>query len=209
MFETVNIIPKIPFLVFGLFALIVLILFVWGGITLAKADGDAGKMQKGRKILFVAFSGFFITLVVVFIFYFFTYLLKEGEVLQPKEVPGEFPVSPAINFPPAPQFIKIGSYYFQGPFSLKKYGAIEKLAIYSILCKKGENYDIIFIGETEKGKLLENEEASCWKENCGNNLGNLYCGFLWTEPANYSLEKKEKIKEELEGEINPACPLLK
>lgn len=55
-----------------------------------------------KKILLIFLSVLLIILLVILTFFLVSYLLQRGEVLRPPEAPGEFPLSPATNFPPAP-----------------------------------------------------------------------------------------------------------
>lgn len=208
MLNNFDFLANLPLLVFSFFFLVVFILFLWTGIVLLRARGNPENVEKGRQILLIALWGLFITLLIILIFYLVSFLLKKGEVFQPPQASlGEFPVSPAINFPSPPQFIKIGDYYFTGPRLLKKYNTIDKSAIYTVLCKKNGNYDIMFIEESERAWLLEHEQYGCWLEKCGQNLKNLYTAVFWTSGEKYNFEDRRRIKEELENQINPPCPL--
>lgn len=205
MIGSFNLISKLPLLVFAIFVFVVFVSFIWAGIVLLSARGDPDKTQKGRRILLTALCGFFITLIVIFIFYSLSYFLKKSGVPQPEEASGEFPISPAINFPPPPQFINIGNYYFNGPWLLENYNQIEKSAIYLILCKKNENYDIIFIENTTRSQILRHAQYNCWKEKCGKKISNLYIAVFWTTSKKYNSEEIRRIKDELENQINPPC----
>ena len=207
MLNNFDLLSNLPLLVFALLFLIVFILFSWAGISLLIARGDPEKTEKGRRLLLTAIWGFFITLVIVLVFYFITFILKKGEIFQAQEAAGEgeFPVSPAINFPSPPQFIKIGSYYFEGPLKLKEYNTIKGSAIVAILCKKDENYDIIFIEDGTNNALLKNSKYNCWLEQCGQEIKNLYVAIFWTSKEIYEPDEKTTLIEELKSEINPPC----
>ncbi len=205
MNNNLDFISNIPLLVFVFLFLIIFILFLQAGFTLLRAGGDPEKIRRGREILLTAFYGFFVILLIVLVFYLVSYFLKKGEALQPKETAGEFPASPAIDFPPPPEFIKIDKYYFNGPWLLKKYNTINNLSIYAILCKKNDKYDIIFIEEAEKDKLLSNEKYSCWVEKCDKNSNNLYTAVFQGSKEKYNLMEMKRIKGELIKEINPSC----
>lgn len=211
MTNNFDLISNLPLLLFGFCFFIDFILFLWAAIVLLTAKRELQRIEKGRKFLSTAFVGFLIILLMVLVFYLVSYSLKKGEAfLPPAGVPGEFPPPSHIdNFPPAPQFIKIGNYYFTGPWLLKKNKVIREPAGYAILCKKNEEYDIIYIGEQEgRIQLLGHEQYKCWMENCNQNIRNLYLVIFWTPLKRYNSAEREKIKEELEGQINPPCPVV-
>jgi len=79
------------------------------------------------------------------------------------------------------------------------------LATYSILCKKGEEYDILYIDDSVRNAPARNEKYSCWIENCGNSLKNIYIAALWTPSEKYDPIEKENIKKELINVLNPVC----
>lgn len=200
---------NLPLFVFILAFFVVFVLFLQGGFSLLVAGANEQKIETGRRRMLVSLYSLFILLLVAFVFFLVTYLLQRGEVLLPPEVPGEFPPSPAANFPPPPQFIEINGYYFTGPWPLKKNNTIGEPAVYAILCKVFEEYDIIYIGETEKSRLLEHKQYKCWMEECDFELGNLYLAIFWTMADKYSSFERKRIKEELENQIIPPCPLEK
>lgn len=201
-----DIIANLPLIFLVLFFLIVFILFLWSGVVLLTAKGDPDKTQRGREILLRAFLGLILTLLTTFSFYLISYFLKKGEVFQPKEVSGELPSAPLINFPPPPQFIKIGGYYFNGPWLLKNYTQLKKQAVFAILCKKNDNYDIISVELTSgKEQLLESKQYSCWLEKCNKNFRNLYIAIIWISGEKYTPVEIRKIKEGLVEEIKPSC----
>jgi len=205
MFEKFDILSNLPLIILATLFLIVFILFLWAGIVLLISKGDPLRIQRGRKILLSGIYGFFITLVVVLVFYLVSYLIKKGEVFQPKEVFGEFPISPAINFPPGAQFVKISGYYFQGPWLLKDFNKIDRSAVFSILCKKNGDYDIIFIDIADREQLLKNKNFNCWMEKCGKNLKNLYVAVFWTHPEVREPTEGKQIKESIGSQIKPPC----
>jgi amino acid transporter len=207
MNNTFDLLSNLPQLIFALCFLIVFILFLWGGIVLLRARGDPEKIEKGRKTLFTAFVALFIVLLVVLIFYLFSYFLKRGEVFKPptgfsKEFPSPFHMA---GFPPAPQFISTGNYYFNGPLLLKENRGIKKDAIYTILCKKNGEYDIIYIDEVRREDLLKHKQYKCWLEKCNQNLNNLYIAIFWTPSGRYPVTERDKIKNELKEEFSPPC----
>lgn len=196
-----NFLEIFPLFIFSLAFFIIFILLLWGGFLLLSAKGDDWKTEKGKKLLLNSLYGLCIVLIIVSVFFLITYLLKKGEGLTPSE----FPPSPAANFPPPPQFIEIGKYYFTGPLPLKENDLIGKPAIYTILCKKNQEYDKIYIGETGgRIQLLEHGQYNCWMENCGKKLGNLYVA-VFRPSEKYSSTERKRIREELEEQINPPC----
>jgi len=215
---TFNFLSNLPLLVFSFAFLVVFVLFIRGGILLLLVgEEDEEKTEKGRAIVLKALYSLFALLLIVFVFFSVTYLLKKGEVLLPTAAPGDFPPSPDVNFPPPPQFIKVGEYSFTGPWLFDENNVINKPAIYTILCKKNENYDpsslvkgegydIIHIGDTgSKEQLLKNKEYSCWVNNC--KLKDIYLAVLFTPTDKYPSERSQKIREELKSQINPPCPV--
>jgi amino acid transporter len=200
---------NLPLLVFVFISSIVFIIFIWGGIVLLRAKGDEEKKKKGRRILLNSLYGFLAILIIVVVFFLVSYFLQRGKVLQPPEISEEFPPSLAVNFPPPPQFIKVGKYCFNGPWLLKENEFVKEPALYLILCKKNEEYDIIYIGQTEGGEsLLRQEQYRCWIDNCEQGSNNLYLGIFWTDPEKYKSKEREEIKEQLKTQINPPCPPL-
>lgn len=205
-----NFLGKLPLLIFTLAFFIVFVLFLRAGFVVFRAGGDSQKLERGRKLLLDSLYGFFIILLIALVFFSVTYLLQKGEAFQPPEVLGEFPPLQNSNFPPPPQFIKIGRYYFNGPWLLKKNNVIKEVSIYAILCKKNATYDIIYIDQTERTiPLLAHEEYKCWIENCAQKLEGLYLATFLTPLKMFPFIEREKIKGELEKEINPPCPHTK
>lgn len=133
-----DLLSNLHLLFFGFCFLINFILFIWAGIVLLRAKGKIQRIEKGRKLLTNAFIVLFLILLVMIVFYSISYLLKEGKVFQPTpEASGEFPAPLHIGiFPPAPEFIDIGKYYFTGPWPLKSNERIMNTAISAVLCKK-------------------------------------------------------------------------
>ncbi len=198
---------NLPVLVLTFIFFVVFIIFIRGGIILLKAKDDEEREKQGSKILLNSLYGFLTILIVALVFFLVSYLLRKGETLQPQEVSEEFPSSLAVDFPPPPQFINVGEYYFTGPWLLKKSQFIKEAALYTILCKKNEEYDIIYIGQTEgREQLLRHEQYKCWVENCGRNSKDIYLGIFWTPSERYNAEQKKEIKESLKKQISPPCP---
>lgn len=214
---TFDFFESLPSFVFVLAFFVVFVIFLFGGFVLLTGKNDIEKVERGRRVLLNSLYALFITLLVAFVFFSVTYLLQRGEALRPPEAPGEFPASPAVNFPPPPQFIKIGNYSFAGPQALKKNNLIENPALYAILCKKneeydpsplakGDGYDIIYIGGTGgKEQLLNHKQYGCWMENCNRELKNLYLAVFWTSIEQYTSLHRKEITNELREEIFPPC----
>ncbi|MBA7495602.1 hypothetical protein ES702_06191 [subsurface metagenome] len=203
-----NFLENLPLIIFTLAFFVIFVTFLFGGFILLTAVGDIQKIDRGRRILLNSLYALFTTLLIAFVFFSVTYLLQRGDVFRPPEIPGEFPSSPAINFPPSPQFIKIEKYYFTGPWLLKEYDFIEKPAVYAIFCKRNEEYDIIYIGETIGGKkqlLVGYEGYGCWMEKCNHELKNLYLAIFEMPSERYSSGDRKEIKEDLINELNPSC----
>ena len=208
MVKEFDILVNLPLLIFAFLFFCIFVLFIWGGIILLRAGGTSEKIEKGRKILKTAIILFLIIALVMAVFYLVNYFLKSWETKKSKEVAGEFPASPAADFPPSPIFLKIGNYYFTGPWSLKKTNVIAQKAVVGILCKRNGDYDTLYISEVAqagKTRLLKNRQYGCWLENCEGGSKNLYLGIYWIPKSmEISLEKKE-ISKKLIEQINPPC----
>ncbi len=202
-----NFLENLPLIVFTLAFFVIFVVFVFGGFVLLTAIRDIQRIERGRRILLNSLYALFITLLIALVFFSVTYLLKRGEVLRPQEIPGEFPSSLAANFPPSPQFIKIGEYYFMGPWLLEEYDLTEKPAVYAIFCKRNEEYDIIYIEEMgdRKEQFLGQEEYRCLMENCSQGLKNFYIAIFETPLEVYSSTDQKEIRKELVNQLNPSC----
>jgi hypothetical protein len=200
---------NLPLLLFSSAFILVSIIFIRGAIILLKAEEDTEKKREGTKILSNSLYGFSALVIVVLIFLLFSYILNKGEVILPHPSSEEFPSSPSVNFPSPPEFITIGGYCFEGPYLLSKERSfIGETAIYVMLCKKGEEYDMIYIGETKEGQnLLNHEQYNCWTEKCEKYSKNLYSGIFSTSLEKYSDEERLSIMQDLKVEFNPACPV--
>lgn len=192
------------FILFGILLVLDFVLFHWALFTLLLAKGETYKMEKGRRLLVIAFILFLFILLIVFVFYVITYFLGEVDIFQPSPgVSAEFPYPSHISLAPSgPEFIKIGRYYFAGPWLLKDNEFIEKSAIAAVLCKKGEDYDIIYLDEEYGIQLSKHEQYGCWLENCDNNLNNLYLALIWTYSNLYTPERKDKIITSFKNQFN-------
>jgi len=201
---------NLPLLIFGSIFFVLSVVLIRGAIILLKANNDIEKEIKGSKILSNSLYGFSALAIVVLIFLLVSYILNKGEVILPHPSSEEFPCSPSVNFPPPPEFITIGGRCFEGPFRLTEgHSFVGNSAIYAILCKKDAEYDIIYIGETKEGEnLLSNGEYKCWTEKCEQANKNLYSAIFSTSLDKYSDEERLGIKQNLEIEINPVCPVL-
>ena len=143
----------------------------------------------------------FVISLIILTFFLVTWLLKEGEVLLPPSATGEFPPEPLTTFPQPPEFIELGDYYFSGPWPLESLEEInvsvnrDLFALYTILCKRNEEYDIIYVGGTKE----EDVDYECWAENCNQEIQNLYVAFFLTsfDPV--------KIKDKLNRRLSPIC----
>lgn len=155
----------------------------------------------GKKILSVLFFIFFVILLVVLTFFLVTWLLQKGDVLRPPLPSEEFPPEPLTTFPQPPQFVEIGDYYFSGPWTLETLENIstssnrDLFALLAILCKRNEEYDIIYIGGTRQSDM----NYECWLENCNQEAQNLYVAVFLAS------SNPEKIKDELNRGLSPIC----
>ncbi len=207
-----NFFGNIPLFILILAFCIDLIAFFYGGFITLSARRDAERKIRGRGILLNSLYGLFIILLFALVFFLVSYFLEKSSVLKPPQPSEDLPPVPIGYFPPPPQFIEIEDYYFAGPWSLKDYNIIASPSIYTVLCKRNEEYDIIYIGETSGGKtgeqLLRHEEYSCWTENC-NQIENLYLAVFQALIEKYSFDEREEVVEGLMNQISPPCPVEK
>lgn len=207
--STFNWFSSSPFYLFSFALFVIFGLFLWGVFLTILAGRSEEVLKRGRKITLISLYCLFVVLLAVLVFFLVSYLVKKGDVFKPPVATGEFPSFPAVYFPPPPEFVIVGEYYFLGPWLLKEYGAVAGPSVYSILCKKNEEYDIMYVEETEKGEqLLRNEQYKCWVENCSQGLSNLYLAVIQTPPNRYTLTERKKIKDSLIDQVNPPCPEL-
>lgn len=202
-----NFFDNIPLFIFGLAFTVVFIMFIDGALILFLSK-DIERADRGKRTLISSLYGFLAILMVSSVFLLVSWILEKSQEPKPGQTPREFPVSPiGANFPPSPQVIKIDEFYFNGPFLLKdNEEMINNISVFSILCKRNENYDIIYIGETEKMiRLSQHNEAKCWQENC-DNQNNLYLAVFWTPKGNYESGARKEIQKSLEKKLNPPCP---
>ena len=204
-----NLPENIPFIIFGLILSVVFIIFLRGVFYILTAGKNGQKIEKGRRILLNSLYGFFVVLLVILVFFSVTYLLGKGEKLKPSSLPGEFPPSPAANYPPSPQFVKIGKYYFNGPGILANNNIIATPLLYTVLCKKDNEYDIIYIGSVGNidttTDLFKHEQYDCWLKNCDQDDKNLYVAFFPFSLEEFRAEEEEKIQQNLEEQTSPHC----
>ena len=179
------------------------VLFNWAVVLLIVAKGDINMAQRGRKMLKMAFSFLFLFLLALLIFYAYNSWFKKGEEQ------GEFPPSYATAgvYPPAPGFFKISQkYYFSQPSQLDSKASIDKQAIYAVLCKDADKYDILYIKDSDgRENVSENGQYQCWLEKCKQNSKNLYYSTFETTLEKYTMEVKQGIVSELKEKESPPC----
>lgn len=63
--------------------------------------------------------------------------------------------------------IRIGNYEFDGPYSSLE-NLEDRSGIYSILCQRNGEYNLIDVGEsaTVKTRVANHERNICWRRNC-------------------------------------------
>jgi len=189
--EKFDLISNLPLIILSFLFLIIFILFIIGGVILLRAKGDYNKIEKGRRFLSSAFFSFFSLILIILVFYSVSYFIQKGKILEPQPVYSEFPVSPAVGFPPAPKFLEIKGYYFSGPYPIKKIKTIGS-AIYIILCKKPDKYESVFLKQTEGEDISLNQEYNNWVKKCGSEK-NIYIAILLGNEKYYSSEKLKEI----------------
>lgn len=195
---------NIPLLVFGLGFTIVFVIFLDGAFILLFAK-DFQRIQRGKRTLIKSLYGFLVILIVSSVYLLVSWRMGPGEE-DIDQVFGEFPVAPiTLNFPPSPQFIKLNNIYFNGPIPIRDNDdIINQEAIFLIVCKQGEEYDIIYMGETERRILLsQQKDAQCWWDNC--QYSDLYLAIFWTAKDESTFAEKEKMRLSLEQEFDPPC----
>lgn len=165
-------------------------------------------MVESRKILIGLLYAIFTVLLIVAVFFLILWILNTANKPRPIKDAGEYPGSPiSTNVPPAPQVIKITNSYFNGPFSLEDNNDISGAAVFSILCQKDEDYDIIYVEETEVGaELSSNPNYRCWIDACGD-INNLSVAIFWAPIEKHSTHYRQSLKTLIEQANNPACPI--
>jgi len=97
--------------------------------------------------------------------------------------------------------ITIGKYEFAGPYKSTE-GLEDRSGIYAIVCKKGEKYSLIDVGESAKVRYrVENHSRkNCWEENCNTSLevAVYYTPNLWQSD-------RITIEQEIRGQYNIPC----
>ncbi len=207
-----SLIKKIPFIVLGISLSLVFIVSLVGIYYYFFSKEVEGK-KKGIKFLFYSLYGLLGIFIISFTSFLTTYFLKKQGMFNPPVVVEQTP--PLVvdkNFPPPPKIIKIGEFYFSGPYALEKNYIITKPVqsfIYAIICKKEKNnYQAIYIGKIEiedlKDKqvinLLKTKEYKCWLEKCGNQK-DIFIAFLYLD-ENENIERKW---QEINSQVNPKC----
>lgn len=204
--EEFDLLANLPWIVFGVCFLGIFILLLAGGITLLLAGQNSERTQKGRELLFTGLSFMLVLLLITVVFLIVSFVLQKGKVLQPQPFSAEFPVAAYANFPPSVESIAIGSYYFRGPQLLKDSKTISESLVYAILCKQNEQYEPLYVGEgIRRTQPLQNPQYSCWLENCGNNLKNIYFAFLITPKDQYGEDSKVTVRENIIFDVKPKC----
>lgn len=196
-----NILKNLPLIIFSILFLFVILIFLYSLIIKSfKKDSE-----KAKEIFFYGVIGLVIILLISLVFYIITLVLKNGEVFRPKVIPGssgEFPMSQAVNFPPAFYYMKLTDYYFMDLYTLKNALKVNNPAVYAVLCKKSDNYDIISIGDTYKGAISKDKQYNCWLNNCKKE--DIYFTFFWlTSQKNKDI--KDQVLSTIINQLNPVC----
>ena len=191
-----SVLKIIPFVFFGIPSLFIFGLFVSGAFTLFFTN----EANRGKDIIAKALTYFLILLALLLVFSIVSYLLRRGEVFNPSEEESEFPLFPMGRFPIHPDFVIVGDYSFSGPRLLSESDIVEERYVYGIFCKKEEDYDIIDLGMSDRGKPISlSENYQCWQETC-NGSENIYLGFYWVSPDQGTVNRESfnKIKKDFE-----------
>jgi hypothetical protein len=202
-----DLLTNLPFIFFAVCFFINFIVFARGGIILLFAKGDQAKIDKGKKIFSIAFTVLFVVLLLLAVFFIISSLLQEGDVFKlSQQASEEYPPSAHLGFfPPAPEFTKIGNYYFTGPWHLDLKTRLTELAVFVMMCKNDNGYDILYISDNTRGTFVSNPKYSCWIENCGKNEKNLYEAILWAPGNKYDAVERANIIKEINEANNPVC----
>ncbi|MDD5638283.1 MAG: hypothetical protein PHO28_00015 [Candidatus Pacebacteria bacterium] len=195
--EKFDLISNLPLIILSFLFLIIFILFIIGGVILLRAKGDYNKIEKGRRFLSSAFFSFFSLILIILVFYSVSYFIQKGKILEPQPAYSEFPVSPAVGFPPAPKFLEIKGYYFNGPYPIKEANIINYPAIYIILCKKPDRYESVFIKQSGGNESIpKNQDYNNWIQKCGGKT-NTYIAVFWGNEKYYPSEKLNEILNDI------------
>jgi len=97
--------------------------------------------------------------------------------------------------------IKIGDYAFDGPYTSTDQ-IEDRSGVYAVLCKKGDKYVLIDVGESAKVKsrIDTHDRKDCWKKNC---QGTLTYAVYYT--PNLQQEGRMEIEQKIRGRLKPPC----
>lgn len=200
-----DLLTNLPLIFFAILFFIDFIMFIIGGIQYFLAKGDPLKLEKSLKLLTKAFKYLIYALAVFLVFMIISSLLRRGEALLPQESSSaDLPAANHIgSLPPANESVKFGDYYFNGPYIFKDNFAVSRNALVAIMCKNGDKYDLIYVGETIKGKLTQNRNYSCWTSKC--KTENMYLAVFWTPTEKYSAENKAAMVNSIREQVSTSC----
>lgn len=194
--------PLISFVLL-IFFLLLISLFIYGEFLIRK-----GRAELGFEISSFA-AKILSTLVIIAIFFllmgFYFGPKEEKKEVTTEEV--EFPKTPAVFFPPYPEHIEVGGYYFRGPFILDESTAFSEETVIAVFCKQ-EDYKVIYVGaEGTNEKLISHFLYPCFLENC---KGDLYYASFYikkeeTEEIFQIIESRKKIVENIKGTTGFVC----
>jgi len=91
--------------------------------------------------------------------------------------------------------INIGNYTFAGPYIIHNTKMLEeKSGVYAILCRKGNRYDVIDIGESAlvRARVENHDREICWSDHCKNDI---YVA------VHYTYKKQQRGRMEIELEL--------
>lgn len=97
--------------------------------------------------------------------------------------------------------IKIGDYYFEGPYYAKS-SLQDKSGVYAILCEVNDGYNVLDIGESAKvrNRVENHDREDCWETHCG---GTIVYAVYYTPHKEQS--GRMEIEQELREQYNPPC----
>jgi len=97
--------------------------------------------------------------------------------------------------------MKIGPHEFEGPFTTTE-PLEDRSGVYIILCKTGDDYIVIDVGESAqvKTRVSTHDRTDCWDKNCS---GELNVAVLYTPNAQQI--GRMAIEQALRTQYSPAC----
>jgi hypothetical protein len=102
--------------------------------------------------------------------------------------------------------LQILSYEFLGPIRLSEWGPPMDQVVYLLLRRTGENYQIVYAGESEKtedpGFFTKNDKFKCWLQNAGTE-DSLYLSIypMWGSAP----QERQRLLRKIIERFQPPC----